>query len=184
MKNLSAVDSLVNDNLALVQHIARDWARPDTAAFDDLVSVGNEALLRAARTFDPARGIPFGSWASVVVRNALNSAARKAGNRRKHETAAGEAIAAAPDARGDEGDELEQAAVARLWASLVDRLASRERDLVRAVFGLTGLGETTRTDLARQLGLTKARVGQVVKAALAKLRDLGQEERLPAPFAA
>ena len=47
---------------------------------DDLTSHGSEALLIAARTFDPQRGIPFRRWANLRVRGAMVDGIRSQGN--------------------------------------------------------------------------------------------------------
>lgn len=44
---------------------------------DDLLSYGREGLLEAARRFDPARGIPFRSYASYRVRGAMFDGVRQ-----------------------------------------------------------------------------------------------------------
>jgi RNA polymerase sigma factor for flagellar operon FliA len=38
---------------------------------DELVSLGHEGLLSAARSFDPERGVPFRRWANIRVRGAM-----------------------------------------------------------------------------------------------------------------
>src|ERR1700683_3649245 len=43
---------------------------------DDLVSHGREGLLRAARSFDPERGVPFRHWANIRVRGAVMDGVR------------------------------------------------------------------------------------------------------------
>lgn len=47
---------------------------------EDLSSHGSEALLMAARTFDPTRGIPFRRWANLRVRGAMMDGIRSQGN--------------------------------------------------------------------------------------------------------
>jgi RNA polymerase sigma factor for flagellar operon FliA len=46
---------------------------------DDLRSFGREGLLQAARSFDPARGVPFRRWANVRVRGAMMDGLRQWG---------------------------------------------------------------------------------------------------------
>lgn len=72
----------VEEGLELVEHCARQLRRQvgPHASHDDLVSQGREALLLAARSFDPERGIPFRRWANLRVRGALIDAMRAQGN--------------------------------------------------------------------------------------------------------
>jgi RNA polymerase sigma factor for flagellar operon FliA len=46
---------------------------------DDLRSFGREGLLQAARTFDPARGVPFRRWANLRIKGAMLDGARQWG---------------------------------------------------------------------------------------------------------
>jgi RNA polymerase sigma factor FliA len=53
--------------------IVRDFARriPSHVYRNDLLSAGNFALVQAAQTFDPSRGVPFERYASRRIRGAL-----------------------------------------------------------------------------------------------------------------
>src|SRR5439155_20612074 len=53
---------------------------------------------------------------------------------------------------------------------LLTRLDARERDVVRGHFGLNESAPATYDQLARRLGLTRERVRQIERVALAKLR--------------
>jgi RNA polymerase sigma factor for flagellar operon FliA len=67
--------------LDLVDIIARQTGPrvSAVATIDDLRSFGREGLLRAARTFDPSRGVPFRRWANVRVRGAIIDGLRQWG---------------------------------------------------------------------------------------------------------
>jgi len=67
------VDELVRETLPLVGHVVREVASRVPAHVDreDLMSAGLLALAQAARSFDPARGVRFTSYAATRVRGAL-----------------------------------------------------------------------------------------------------------------
>jgi RNA polymerase sigma factor for flagellar operon FliA len=67
------LDSLVRAHLPLVGHLVREMLGrlPAHVSREDLVSAGMAALAGAARSFDPTRGIPFGSFATTRIRGAL-----------------------------------------------------------------------------------------------------------------
>jgi RNA polymerase sigma factor for flagellar operon FliA len=72
----------VQEGLELVDSIARQMRRQfgPHVQVDDLASYGREALLAAARSFDPDRGIPFRRWASLRVRGSMIECARQGGS--------------------------------------------------------------------------------------------------------
>jgi RNA polymerase sigma factor for flagellar operon FliA len=67
------LETLIRDNMPLVGHMVREmlFKVPPHVHRDDLASAGYAALVTAARSFDPARGIPFGRFAASRVRGAL-----------------------------------------------------------------------------------------------------------------
>ena len=68
--------------LDLVDLVARQMgsrAGGGTATLDDLRSFGREGLLHAARTFDPARGVPFRRWANMRIKGAVIDGLRQWG---------------------------------------------------------------------------------------------------------
>jgi len=108
------------EGLDVVDMLARQLRRQfgPYVQHDDLVSQGREALLAAARSFDPDRGLVFRRWASLRVRGAMIDSVRSSGNLprrvyrklravqaadRVHEVA-GEEQAAAPPKTPEEAD--------------------------------------------------------------------------------
>lgn len=67
------VDQLVNDHLSLVSHIVRGTLAkvPGHVHRDDLTSAGSMALVQAAQSYDPSRGIPFARYAQARIRGAV-----------------------------------------------------------------------------------------------------------------
>lgn len=68
-----SLDTLIRDHLPLVGHHVRELLNrvPAHVNRDDLVSAGMIALVTAARSYDPARRIPFGRFASARIKGAL-----------------------------------------------------------------------------------------------------------------
>lgn len=63
----------VHDNMVLVEYVIRTMRREigTPMSVEDMRSYGQEALLRAARSFDPSRGVPFKRWANLRIRGAI-----------------------------------------------------------------------------------------------------------------
>lgn len=74
-------DRLVEEHWALVQRLA-NWARGYARSIglkidhDDLAGLAQEGLLRAAESFDLAKGVPFGSYAWLRVMGHIKDALR------------------------------------------------------------------------------------------------------------
>lgn len=66
-------ETLVCDNIALVGYLVNEILvrLPAHITRDELTSAGLEALVRASRSFDPSRGVPFGKFAATRIRGAL-----------------------------------------------------------------------------------------------------------------
>jgi RNA polymerase sigma factor (sigma-70 family) len=63
---------LVQAHLRLVRQIAAEIHKIAPAAdFDDLVSHGQEGLLKGVRSFDPERGLELAQWAAWLIRHSI-----------------------------------------------------------------------------------------------------------------
>jgi RNA polymerase sigma factor FliA len=136
----------IDEGLDLVDILARQLRRQfgSYVAVEDLAGAGREALVVAARSFDPERGVPFRRWANLRVRGAMIDAVRShaALPRRvyrqlkaieaadRHDEAVQEEVAAAPQPATPEaadaklGEQLSGAAMAMAIGMLTIRSTS------------------------------------------------------------
>ncbi|WP_433079908.1 sigma-70 family RNA polymerase sigma factor [Dactylosporangium sp. CA-052675] len=144
-------EALVRTHLPLVGHLVREMLGrlPAHVSREDLVSAGMAALAGAARSFDPARGIPFGSFATTRIRGALldelrglDWASRSVRTRaRRVETAQQELTASL-------GRTPTQSELAQALGVAVDELKSIDDDVQRAVvLSLQGFSAGSAEDL-------------------------------------
>ncbi|MFB9182044.1 sigma-70 family RNA polymerase sigma factor [Dactylosporangium sucinum] len=150
----TTLDSLVRSHLPLVGHLVREMLGrlPAHVSREDLVSAGMAALAAAARSFDPSRGIPFGSFATQRIRGALldelrglDWASRSVRSRaRRVETAQQELTAAL-------GRTPTPAELAESLGIAVGELKSIDDDVRRAVvLSLQGFSAGSAEDLVRE----------------------------------
>ncbi|MFN8582722.1 MAG: FliA/WhiG family RNA polymerase sigma factor [Gemmatimonadaceae bacterium] len=68
-----ARDALLQENLNLVHHVARQLSRALAAPadFDELVSCGTIGLMNALDAFEPSRGLAFSTFAVPRIRGAI-----------------------------------------------------------------------------------------------------------------
>src|SRR5437762_6093539 len=164
------LDDLVRAHLPLVGHLVRELLTrlPSHISREDLVSAGMAALATAGKSFDPERGIPFGSFATVRIRGALldelrslDWASRSVRARaRRIETAQQELTAAL-------GRSPSKAELAEALGVGTDELTAVDDDVQRAVvLSLQGFAAGTAEDLVpertpgpEELVLHRERIG-------------------------
>ena len=69
----AARDRLLNENLGLVHHVARQLSRrlAMEVDFDELVSAGTMGLMNAVDSFDASRGLAFSTFAAPRIRGSI-----------------------------------------------------------------------------------------------------------------
>lgn len=148
------------------------------ALVDDLVSVGNEALLRAVEHFDPARGT-LKTYAAKVVKNAIRSAARP----RKKDALSRELVRldapltlddeltsqheSIPDEAGALLDKIPES----VWRCLQQAMPEREFDVL-----LSCHAGFIRAEIGARLGISAERVRQIRLRAVETVRRLYQTD--------
>ncbi|GAA3450659.1 sigma-70 family RNA polymerase sigma factor [Dactylosporangium matsuzakiense] len=171
-------EELVRSHLPLVGHLVREMLGrlPAHVLREDLISAGMAALAGAARSFDPARGIPFGSFATTRIRGALldelrglDWASRSVRTRaRRVETTQQELTAAL-------GRSPSQQELAEALGVAVEELKSLNEDVQRSVvLSLQGFTAGTAEDLVperaagpEELILHRERIGYLHQAVAA-----------------
>ncbi len=167
-------------NMRLVVSIVKKCVTPHVS-FDELMSDGIWALIKAVDKFDYARGFRFSTYAYHAI---SNYAYRKIANRKKANTrfvpaTHTSALEEAGEIRGPAMDEQIWQELSGLVAKAMDNLDRREQLIVQGRFAL-GEQQKVRTfqSLADELGISKERVRQLEQRAVAKLRLKAEETDL------
>lgn len=189
-RELDAVESLLAEserlkneilraNLRLVVSIARRHVGRSSCFFE-VVSDGNLSLMRAVEKFDYARGFKFSTYASwAIMRNYARSIPEQMYQSSKLITGSDEALAVASAPDTVSRDTLLEGA-RHLVQKGLQLLTDRERDIIVRHYGLDEHNEPMTLDqIGGLFGVTKERVRQIERKAIAKLRQAlgeGQEE--------
>ena len=151
--------SLVEKNLAIVTFVANKYTGRATE-FEDLVSVGNIGLIKAADTFDPFKNVQFSPYASRCIENKILMYLRK--NTRR-EVPLGNWKA---ERMAESGEDL-------VWAEMkrsidlarvketAKRLPPKQKKIICLRFGFGGERQRTQKEVARIAGVSQSCVSKV-----------------------
>jgi RNA polymerase primary sigma factor len=174
-------DRMIKSNMRLVISIVKKFVNKQNG-FDDLLSDGIVALLRAVDKFDVGLGFRFSTYATQVVRrNTYRRVMEKQKERQRvtlsiHESG----VDVSDEHRSPSMSEERWQTLRGRLSAMLDRLDRREKLIVRARFSLGGHRRVqTLQRLADKLGVSKERVRQLEKRALEKLRDFAIESPVP-----
>ncbi len=172
-------DRLINCNMRLVASIAKQHAGQTENLFD-LISDGNESLMRAVEKFNYAFGNKFSTYATWAIRkNFARSIPNEKHHRERYLTGHEEMFEARPDARSDEQECLQQADQARDKISrLLEGLDPRTRDVIKMRNGLDGSAEMTLEQIGQHFGITKERVRQINVRGMKILRERATQAKV------
>ena len=167
-------NQIVQANLRLVVSVARKHLRPGLSLME-LVSDGNVTLMRAVEGFDLHRGHRFSTYATLALMKGFARSVPQMLSGGRTKVVGGErALAEVCDPRLQ--DTHDRLLAREEVGQLLSRLDERERAVVLAHYGIEGGASgrrepATYDQVAALLGLTKQRVRQIERSALAKLRS-------------
>ncbi len=172
-------NQILQSHLRVVVHVARKHQHSQHDLFE-LISDGNLWMMRAVDTFDFSRGVKFSTYLTYVL---MKNFARRIGD---NSTRVDQRLVTTQTDLLDElGESQEQSIpdavdMLLMQGRLMDAMAKlprREHDLLAAHYGLeAGQGPTSLSQIAQNMGITKARVRQLEVRALGRLRLMLEEQ--------
>jgi RNA polymerase primary sigma factor len=174
-------DWIVKSNMRLVISIVKKFVNPQNG-FDDLLSDGIVALIRAVDKFDVGLGFRFSTYATQVVRrNTYRSVMEKQTDRQRNFGSIHEnGIDISDDQKESSMSEQRWHELRSRLSLMLNQLDRREKFIIRARFSLGGHRRIqTLQRLADKLGVSKERIRQLEKRALDKLRGMSEVVTLP-----
>ena len=169
-------DRIVKSNMRLVFSIVKKFVNPQNG-FDDLLSDGIVALMRAVDKFDVGMGFRFSTYATQVVRRSTyRSVMEKQLERQRNVSSIHEnGLDISDDQKESSMSEHRWHELRARLSLMLDHLDRREKFIIRARFSLGGHRRIqTLQRLADKLGVSKERIRQLEKRALDKLRGMSE----------
>ncbi len=177
---------LIESNLRMVVSLAKHYTVLGSNEFDELISAGNAALVRAVEQFDFRRGIRFTTYAYQAIQRSMYELYRQEKRYRSKLIANGEEVTqSAPSKTADSNlAQLESSEVDRQLADILVKLDEREQQILKARFGIGRKGKSVAFKvIAKEFGLSTTRTAQLFHRAIKRLREAvaGLEETAKQP---
>jgi len=175
----TAKSIIITSNLRLVVSIAKKFVDASNS-FDELVSEGNVALLRAVEKFSFALGNRFSTYATYAIQRHFFRMSQKGRQLRSRFISDDDSFkgraAAEPNPDYCSSDQI--AMLKGLFAKFLSELEPREQQIVVARFGFNGQAPQTFRELGVSMGVCKERIRQIQTRAIDKLRDMAAAAKL------
>lgn len=164
---------IVRANLRLVVSIAKRHVGASSHFFE-VVSDGNMSLMRAIEKFDFSLGNKFSTYASwAIMKNYARTIPEQHYHAARYVTGQETLLDSAADHHAVPASDSDRSKVRELLAAGLKELDEREREIVSEHFGLRDRNSAlTLEQLGKRFGITKERVRQIERNALARLREL------------
>jgi len=177
----SAKNVLIERNLRLVVYIARKFENTGVNV-EDLISIGTIGLIKAINTFKPYKKIKLATYASRCIENEILMYLRR-NMRTKAEVSIDEPLNVdwegnellLSDILGSDVDliyrDIEDEVDRELLRAALDKLSSREKQIVELRFGLLCDGqEKTQKEVADLLGISQSYISRLEKKIIGRLQ--------------
>ena len=172
---------LIERNLRLVVYIARKFENTGIG-MEDLISIGTIGLIKAINTFNPEKKIKLATYASRCIESEILMYLRRT-NKLKIEISIDEPLNVdwdgnellLSDILGTESDiiyrNIEDEVDKALLKQALEKLSSREREIVELRFGFNPLGkEKTQKEVADLLGISQSYISRLEKKIILRLK--------------
>ena len=169
---------IISANLRLVVSIAKKFVDANNT-FEELVSEGNVALIRAVEKFNFALGNRFSTYATYAIQRIFYRLTKKVWQQRQRFVSDDSVLAGMSEEHGEHRFTPAQIdSLKETFEVFLEALEPREREIVVARFGFDGREPRTFRELGAEMGVCKERIRQLQGRAMEKLRAMAAEVRL------
>lgn len=176
-----ARDKLIEHNLRLVVFLAKKYENTGTS-LEDLVSIGTIGLIKAVSTYRLDKNIKLATYASRCIDNEILMYLRK-NKKRNADVSLEESLSF--DAEGNElhledilgtdpdlvTKELEDNDLKMTLFKEIEKLPSRDKEIMKLRYGLFGSKEITQKELAEKLNISQSYISRIEKKVIKKIKE-------------
>ena len=161
---------LVERNLRLVVYIAKKFENTGTG-IEDLISIGTIGLMKAINTYDTSKNIKLATYASRCIENEILMYLRRS-NKIRGEISIDEPLNQDGDGNelllsdilGTDNDSvsrgLEDEVDKKLLKSAIEKLNTREKNIMELRFGFITGNEKTQKEVADMMGISQSYISK------------------------
>lgn len=173
-------EQLIVHNLRLVVYIAKKFESTGVG-IEDLISIGTIGLIKAVKTFCPSKNIKLATYASRCIENEILMFLRKS-TQRKNEISIDEPLnidwdgneLLLSDILGTDEDMVNRGIETEVEKTLliqaIDKLNSREKQIMQMRFGLLTGKELTQKQVADTIGISQSYISRLEKRIIKNLK--------------
>ena len=180
--DLYARDKLIEHNLRLVVFLAKKYENTGVD-LEDLVSIGTIGLIKGIKTYSMNKNIKLATYASRCIDNEILMYLRK-NKRVRSEVSFEDSLSY--DGEGNElhledvlGTDknivtkpLEDEYDKRIMFEEINKLSSRDKEIMMLRYGLGNYEEMTQKDVADLLGISQSYISRIEKKTIKRLKGL------------
>lgn len=178
----SARDKLIEHNLRLVVFLAKKYENTKVD-LEDLVSIGTIGLIKGIKTYSMGKNIKLATYASRCIDNEILMYLRK-NKKIKTEVSFEESLSFDSDGNelhledilGTDPDivtrGLEEDTNRKLVMEEIEKLDTRDKEIIVMRYGLVTGEEMTQKDVARILGISQSYISRIEKKVIRRLRNI------------
>ena len=180
--DIYARDKLIEHNLRLVVFLAKKYENT-RVDLEDLVSIGTIGLIKGIKTYQMGKNIKLATYASRCIDNEILMYLRK-NKKVRTEISFDESLSF--DADGNElhledilgtdpdivTQNIEKETERNLVMDEINKLESRDKEIIVLRYGLMGNKEMTQKDVADLLGISQSYISRIEKKVIKRLKNL------------
>ncbi len=177
-----AEEKLIRHNLRLVAHITKKYKNSSLDA-DDLISIGSIGLMKAIKTFSYEKGNSFSTYASRCIENEILMTFR-ADKKNANAIYLEDVISIdkdgndlslyeilQDDSTNVEKDVENKIIYKKIEKIILEKLTTREKDILIRRYGLMGHIPKTQIELAEEMKISRSYISRLEKKALFLIKN-------------
>ncbi len=179
--DMNAKNKLIEHNLRLVVYLSKKYENTKID-LEDLVSIGTIGLIKGINTYKMNKNIKLATYASRCIDNEILMYLRK-NKKRALDVSLEDSLSY--DAEGNElkledilGTEpdivtkqLEDDDLKRILLNEINKLPTRDKEIMKLRYGLFGTKEITQKELAEKLNISQSYISRIEKKVIKKIKD-------------